>query len=277
MRLKNVAKFFDRTRCKDAHSSYTFMGQLEPYDYYKLDGASVKRRMLSTAAGVTIPTRRVIDIDGQKYIVGDSSPDHWENEVIRVRYVLQGADWLATVRTLAQALANSGGFTAYASRDWNKDTTDSRDSAERIHQYRIFFGVNEDVPNVAVIEFNNRVYFVQAVHRALGGFVNVLSNEVQGSAFETINFQTRTYVPITDTYTTTATSVRVLRLRWQEAFKYLSQGSTEFERGDSIVMMLKAGSPTPKPSDVLPLSDGNHRVMSILDEGAYYSLHVRRV
>ena len=75
MRLKNVAKSFDKTVCKDVYTSYTFKAQIEPLQVYTVDGAKVKRRMLSTAADVKLPTRRAFSIKDQTYIVGDSTPD----------------------------------------------------------------------------------------------------------------------------------------------------------------------------------------------------------
>lgn len=277
MRLKNVAKRFDNTTCVDAYSATTFKAQIEPLQIYSIDGAKVKRRVLSAAPEITIPARRTISIDGQVYLVGDDTPDQWADETLRVNYVLHGADHLATIRTIPEALADAAGFTAWAARDWSRDETDSRESAERINQYHIFFSRTEPVPDEAVLELDGRTYFVLAVHRSISGFHDALSNEVPGPAYETIAFGTRTYDPITDTYTDSLTNVRVLRLRWQEAFRYLTRASADFERGDSILMMLKAGNPTPKASDTLALSDGTFKVVSLLDEGAHYSLHVRRV
>lgn len=278
MRLKRVSRFFDKTVCRDAYGQGTFKAQLEPFDVYKLDGAAVKRRMMSAAADVVIPRRRTIDISGQKYLVGDGTPDHWNNEVIRMRYVLHGADYLATVRTIAETLADSGGFTAWVSRDWNRDTTDTRVSAENISQYHIFFGSYENVPDEAVVELSDgRFYLVQGVHRALSGFVDALSNEIPEPVFETIQLNSRTYDPVGDSYTESATSVRVLRLRWQEAFQYLTRASVEYERGDLLVMMLRSGTPSPRPGDVLSLSDGDWKIVSHIEHVEHYSLHLRRV
>jgi len=212
----------------------------------------------------------------QVYIIGDDTDDHFQGDRVRTNYVLMGADHLATVRTIAEALSNAVGFQAYVSRDWNKDLIDSRDSARRISEYHIFFSRTEPVPRHGVIEFDGQTYFVQETHHALSGLTDALSIELEGPAYETINYGTRTYNATTDTYSSVPTSVKVLRLRWQEAFRYLTRASEDYVRGDQILMMLKAGSPTPKASDVFDLSDGQFKIVSILDESLYYNLHVRR-
>ncbi len=77
MKLKNVSKFFDKTKAVDAYnSSYSFKCQVEPLDMYRTEGTRIKIRNMSTAPEVVIPVRRVIKIDSQAYLVSDSSADH---------------------------------------------------------------------------------------------------------------------------------------------------------------------------------------------------------
>src|SRR5574340_1571657 len=93
MKLKIASRFFDKTLASDAYNAATrFYCQIEPFDYQKIDGAAVKRRVMSTAPEVVLPVRQVISIGGQPYLVGDSSVDHWEGAALRKRYVLQGGD-----------------------------------------------------------------------------------------------------------------------------------------------------------------------------------------
>lgn len=278
MKLKNAARYFDKTVCKDAYGSTKFRAQLEPFLIYTVDGAKVKRRVLNTGPDVKMPPRGTILIDQQPYLVGEGTPDHWNGEQIRLSYVLHGADYTATVRTMPETLANTGGFTAYVSRDWSLDTTDSRVSADSISQYHLFFAGSENVLDGSVVGLSDgRYYLVQGVHRALSGFIDALSNEIPEPVFETINFGDRLHNPLTDTYTEVASTVRVIRLRWQEAFRYLTRASVDYERGDLLVMMLKAGTPTPSAGDLLHLSDGTWKIVSHIDYGQHYSLHLRRV
>jgi len=276
MDLSDVAGYFDDTVFKDAYGSATFKGQIDPFQLFTVDGAKVVRRSASVLPGVTLPPRRTVKVGRQVYLIGDDTDDHFNGEEIRTNFVLMGANHMATVRSIPDALAQATGLQTWVSRDWSKAQTDSRDSAESTNQHYLFFTRTEIIPNQGVIEFDGVAYFVKGTHKALSGLNAAICNELEGPVYETVSYGTRVYNAITDTYSDTPTSVRILRLRWQEAFRYLTRASTDYERGDQIVMMLKAGSPTPQPSDVLPLSDGGFRVLAVLDEGLHWSLHVRR-
>src|SRR5574340_999600 len=261
--------------CRSSHRAATrFYGQREPLDYQKIDGSAVNRRVMSTAPDGVLPVRQVISIGGQPYLVGDSSVDHWGGTSLRKRYVLQGADYLASTQTIAQVLANTAGASAYASIEFNKYGTDERDNSEFHPQYHIFFGGGETVPNDSVVTAAGRYYLVRRANRTQAGLVDALSNEIDSPVIDSATFTARQYNPVTDTYTDTSSTVRCIRLRWQDHFTYLSQGSTKYERGDMQVLVPL--SVTPKSGDTLTLADGKWSILSMLAEATYRSLHVRR-
>lgn len=276
MKLKNVAKFFDRTRARDAYdTTKSFRCQLEPFDYYKLDGAVVKRRVMSTAPDIQIPARRVIDIDGQRYLVGDPAEDHWEGKKIRRRYVLQGADHVAEVRSIPDVLSGAPGALAFASVEFNKYGTDERDNSDFHPQYHIYFSESESVPENSIITASGRNYLVRNSHRTVSGLVDALSNEIGHTLVQTAELRSRTYVPTTDSYLeTTPQTVACIVLRWQEHFRYLSAGSEDYQRGD--LQVLAADSVSFRPSDVVSIAGVPWTVLSSIAEDGYTSLHVRR-
>lgn len=273
MRLKDVSKFFDKTTARDAYGSTTFKCQIEPLDMYRTEGTRIKIRNMSTAPEVTIPARNVITIDGQNYLVSDGSKDHWNDTALRTRYVLQGADHLVSIRTIAQLLANTAGTDAYASIDFNKYSTDERDSSEYHPQYHIFFGGGETVPENAVLTTATGFYLVRNAYRTPAGLIDALSNQLDSPVTDAATFASRTYDPITDTYSDASSTVRCVRVRWQDSFAYLSQGSTKYERGD--VQAFVPLSVTPKAGDKITLADGTWTILSVVTS-EYHSLHLRR-
>lgn len=274
MKLKNAAKAFDRTTAVDAYNSfYSFRCQVEPLDMYRTEGTRIKVRNMSTAPDVTIPERRVIMFDGQAYLVSDSSYDYWGKEKIRARYVIQGADDVVEIRTITQILGSVAGVQAWASIDFNKYSTDERDSADYHPQYHIFFG-KEVVPENAIVTTSTRSFLVKNSFTAPSGFVDALCNELDSPVIDAATFKVRTYNPITDSSTESSSTVRCIRVRWQDHFAYLSQGSQKYERGDMVVFVPL--SVTPKSNDVIELGDGPWRVLASVDFGGYRSLHVRR-
>lgn len=274
MKLKNVAKFFDKTKAVDAYNSlYSFKCQVEPLDMYRTEGTRIKIRNMSTAPEVVIPVRRVIKIDGQAYIVSDSSLDHWSGEAIRSRYVLQGADHVVEIRTIAQVLENVPGVQAFASIDFNKYGTDERDSSEYHPQYHIFFGEGVAAEH-SIIHTTTKTYLVKNSYQTPSGLYDAICNELDDPVIDAVTFKSRTYVPITDSFTESSSTIRCIRIRWQDHFKYLSQGSEKFERGD--IQVLVPLSMTPKAADIVDMSDGQWRVLSVVDGTGYRSLHMRR-
>ena len=274
MKLKNVSKFFDKTKAVDAYNSlYSFKCQVEPLDMYRTEGTRIKIRNMSTAPGVTIPARRVIKIDDQAYIVSDSSLDHWSGEAIRSRYVLQGADYVVEIRTIAQVLEDVAGVQAFASIDFNKYGTDERDSADYHPQYHIFLG--EGAANEhSIIHTTERTYLVKNSYKTPSGLYDAICNELDDPVIDAVTFKSRTYIPITDSFTESSSTTRCIRIRWQDKFTYLSQGSEKFERGD--IQVLVPSSVTPKAADVVELSDGPWRVLSVVDGVGCRALHMRR-
>lgn len=274
MKLKSVSKFFDKTKAVDAYnSSYSFKCQIEPLDMYRTEGTRIKIRNMSTAPEVVIPARRVIRIDDQAYIVSDPSRDHWSGEAIRSRYVLQGADHVVEIRTIAQVLEDVPGVQAFASIDFNKYSTDERDSADYHPQYHIYFG-KETVGEDVLIHTTDSNYLVKNSYLTPAGIVDALANELDDPVVQVTVSTGRSYDPITDSYTATTVSVRAVRVRWQEYFQYLTQGSTKYERGDGQLFVLPAVQA--KAGDTVSIGGEDFRVLSHLDRVGYRSLHIRR-
>ena len=274
MKLKNVSKFFDKTKAVDAYNAlYSFKCQVEPLDMYRTEGTRIKIRNMSTAPGVTIPARRVIKIDDQAYIVSDSSLDHWSGEAIRSRYVLQGADHVVEIRTISQVLEDVPGVQAYASIDFNKYGTDERDSSRYHPQYHIYFG-KETVEEDYVVHTTSSNYLVKNSYLTPAGIVDALANELDDPVVQVSVSTGRSYDPVTDSYTATTSSVRAIIVRWQEYFEYLTQGSTKYERGDAQLFVLPAVQA--KAGDTVSISGEDFRVLSHLDKAGYRTLHIRR-
>lgn len=274
MDLSLAASYFDDIVASDAYdSSSTFYCQIDPLSLFKIDATAVRRREISCAPNVTIPARRAITIDGITFLVGDVSPDFFMGDRIRDNYVVQGANYLATFTSIAGELASTAGTQVYVSRDFSKFQTDSRETSDYFSQYQVFASGTETQPEL--IKIGSTYYLVRDGYTSVSGFLSMMANEVPDPAFETITFAVRTYAPATDTWSQTTSSVPIFRIRWTEDFKYFSRDSTDYERGDLQVFILKSAL-TPKVSDKLTLSDGTFEILSIRSDGSCWSCHVRR-
>lgn len=275
MRLHQAASRFDTTLALDAYDRQRgFRCQLEPFDYVKIDGSAVKRRVMSTAPEVSLPVRHTINIGGQVYLVGEPSADHWGGSKIRNRYVLQGVDEYMQVRSFGQALAALPGRRAWAGHEFNKYSTDERDSDDYHVQCHLYFGSRERVPENALVSSATTTFLVRQSHLTMAGLLDVRANELDEPVEDTVSLSSSTYDPVTDTRTSTESTVRCIRLRWQENFAYLSLSSAKYERGDMQVL-LPLGTDV-DAGDTLGLSDGNWRVLAVQSQSDHLGAHVRR-
>ena len=274
MKLFNAARMADNVVATDAYGTAQVLVQYDPLSYSKVDGTNVTKRMLSAAPSVVMPSRGALTIEGQTYLVGHGAPDFWRGKVIRTNYVIQGADGLASLQTIGQALAGTAPVTAYAAVSFSKYLPEINDSSKFPPQYQMFTAGNESAPADSLVGLNGVFYLVKQSYISTSGLRIALSNVVAEPCFETVTFGSRVYDPILDTYTSSGTSIPIFRIKWAESFEYLSKASEGFERGDIQVFMLKASSP--KPSDLLALSDGSWRILSVQDFDGLWRCHARR-
>lgn len=277
MRLRRAATRFDDSMLFDAYTNALVgRGQLDPTDIFKLDGASVRRRVISVAPEVSPPTRRAVRLGTDAYLIGEPSTDEWKGSPIRTKYVLHHTPGQVTIKSIEEALSNQAGRMMYASREWNKDVPDSQTSSAYFNDYHIFISYTESVKMYDLLWIDGQWHICHAVHPSLSGFTDAVSHEILGTVFETVALGSRSYDPVTDSYTSNPTNATVLRLRWAEQYSYMTAAQTSYVRGDETVMVLKSAWPEASASDVLTLSDGRWRVIDVQDQGAVLALHTRR-
>lgn len=276
MKLDAAARRFDDLVCADAYTpSIVFKGQLQLYDDSKRDGATVERRVLSVAPAVIPPARRVLSMGGREWLIGDPNPDYFQGKTIRIKYPLHGCDGLATVSTVTQILQAAPGFTAYAALMYVKGAKEVDTSSGVFDVFHLFFAALEPLVERMMVSLGGRWYLVRTLFKSAAGFLTTVVDELAEPVVEVASFGVRTYDPLTDSNVDVFAPLTVVRVRWQSAFEYLSAGSEKYVRGDAQVMMPKTVSP--KAQDGITLSDGPWRVLSVLDETTYWSVHLRRV
>ena len=274
MKLSKVAGYFDNLVGQDAYGTATFLCQFEPLAYSKIDGVAVRKRQISTVEGVTMPARGAILIDGDVYLVGHPAPDYWMGAVIRNTHVIQGADGLADLTSIADALASAPAVSAYAALVFSRYLPDNADSSKYPPQYQVFLAGTESAPANTLILLNGVWFLVKESYISTSGLRIALANVLDEPAFGTATLQTETYDVATDSYTSSPTSLTVLRVKWTEHFNYLSKASETYERGDQQLFLPM--TVTPKESDTLDFPDGTWRILAVQDETTHWSCHARR-
>ena len=276
-RLQRAANKYNDLVAADAYTpATTFLCQFEPMSFSKIDGVAVRKRQISIAPDVTLPARSCVTIGGENYICSHPAPDFWRGSVIRQTVILQGSDGLAKFTTIEGELNNAAGVQAHAAKVFAKYMPDQVDSSKYPPQYQIFMAGSESAPADSLIQFGSEWFLVKQSYESTSGMRIALSNLLESPVFETILAGSRTYDPLTDSWSGSTTSMKVMRVKWSEHYEYLTADSTKYQVGDLQVFMLQAGMPTLKVGDTLTLSDGLWKVLSLRTEGTTWSIHARR-
>lgn len=264
MRLHAAANHFNNMPCVDAYTGQqAFYAQLALYDDTKRDSEVGERRVFSVAPGTVIPSRRVVQAAGSRWIIGHGNPDTYRGKLIRTGYVAHEATELATIRTLGQACTNAAGRTAWAGDAWIKNLADNEHSSALVPQFHIHFASSEAVPAQSLVTYGGRLLVVRTPHRGPGGTLIALCDETPTIEVATITTGTRD--PVTGVTSAGTASATAVRMRWQSLFEYQNHLAPKFSAGDAQLAFAKA-QPI-KPGTVVTLSDGTWLIQSALDEG----------
>lgn len=263
MRLSSVANSFNTLQALDAYTGYpVFKCQLDLYSGTLRDSASAFRRSISINPLVTLPVRRVVNINSVRYILGHSFDDGFSTYTIRRSYVGVEANDYATIQTLGELCRNDQGRTAWAAKIWVRDATYVQQSSRQFPQYHINFASTEVVVDDLVITIGGITYIIQAVNHGVGGTIVAMVDELPLPTVETATATLGTYDPITEALTGSTTTFRAIRMRWQSNFQYSDKSAPVFSADDIQLGIAKAVA-TPKVGNYITISDGMWQVMSV--------------
>ncbi len=288
MKLTQAVRFTHRTTIYNAHQTgVSFLGHLSAFDDNSRDSLSTQRRIMSTVPGVVIPTRRIVKIGQQYWIVGNLSEDLHGDEILRRKYVLHRADELAKVSTFEQYLTDAGTKLIWASRLLVKEMKEPDESSELHGTYNIYLSKSENIldeqwltsaidgrENNVLIEMEGHLHLVRTFSTTVGGFAMAIVDELPNPVSMMVDIDTVTTNRVTEAKTTTTVNVKALLLRWQSKFEYLAIYSPEFKRGDANMIVLKSAA-TPKAGDTVRIYGIKFRVVTVYDQGAVWAVHIR--
>lgn len=284
MRLKDAARFFDRTSCDDAYAPGSpFLAQLDLFDDSKRDGATVARRVLMVDADVALPARGAFTAHGETFILGGVHQDSFSGSVVRKKYVCHRADGLAAVKTLEQAILGQAGTAVYGARLWVKDMKQIDVSSDLNGFFDLFFHAGETVDVGSVVDLAGRLHLVRQAYVSAAGFLAAEADELPETARTAVTAYAATggqaYDPSTDSFGAAApVACSALWHRFQAHFEYLRPAAVTFQPGDVIVNVSKADVPQAAAGDTFTMLGDDWRVRDARDNGAnVWMLHAGRV
>jgi hypothetical protein len=267
----------------------TFKGRVLPYDDNARDSLATERRILSVPAGTVIPSRRVVHAVGERWVVGQGSSDFHGDEEMRGKYILHRVDDVAKVYTFAQALSGAAPYEMFAGRLWVKDKQEV-ESSSLYPSYSIYMAATERLsdpnwvasPNFDGNEANVLIFMHEKWHLVrnlidtAGGFTMAVVDELPNPVLLDVDMTTTVYNRSVDRKVPTTTQIKGLCLRWQSSFTYLAAYSPKFVAGDCVLMVLKSQA-TPSAADTFGIKGRTMKVVTVLDHGLVWSVHLRHV
>lgn len=270
MRLAAVANRFNRAEVRDAYTGDLICyGQLGLYDDSKRDSETAERRVLSLAPDIDLPTRRVVAINGVKYIIGHANPDVFDRGPIRVGYVLHETTDLVQVRTLAEVCLGQTGFTAWSARAWVKNAAYIDHTSALAVQHHLHFGVNEPVGLNYVVKFDGNLHLVRQLTKGPAGTLMTFVEEMEVDGVDVASITTGSWDVAADAIVGTTTNIPVLRVRWQSLFQYLNKSAPTFGPED-VQFVIAKSSITPAVGSKMTIGSHLWQIASIIDEGTVW-------
>lgn len=278
MKLRNVAKYFDRLEVRDAYSGkILFKGQFDLFDDSERDAVGVQRRTLSVPPDTLMPARGALDAPlGVKWVVGSlGNVDTFLNRRLREKYTLHRAAGLARISTPGELIQGVGGVEAYVGVAWMKDWREETVSSRAYPYYELFFAASEAVFEGAYVKLGDDIFRVRSSYRSEAGFRVAEADDLDGSLVTVTLVSASDYSPSTDGFTTVSESLPALVFRFAADYLFNQSSAPKFEPGDLTCLMAKVSVPLAPLNAQVVYGGKTYRVLSIDTEFDCWRMHLR--
>lgn len=245
MKLKNAARFADWDDTFDGyHGDKLFEAQFSSFESSAPDGSFQRRRTVSLAPELPPAPRRVVEVQGMKWIMGELVVDTFKNRPIRQTASAKEATDLFYLLTPAQAAVGEGlADSAYGHMNHLKDTVNSLTDSAYDSQYEVYFAVTEDILPGYFLQSRRAMLHVRSVHYASEGYWVATADDLTTTS-EGIEIQVDAtfagqYDPITETYQTGVT-VRGILLDMYKLYNFNTEADPRNQAGDMSLIVAKS-------------------------------------
>lgn len=255
MDLHRVSRKFDHSLFVDYFNVGTsFYGQVNPYTEGVRSAAPTRRRILSTAPGVIIPSSRLVTTNGHSYIVGSQSPDYHRGTVIRNKYALAPVDSFFSVKTLPQFLSGAVGTANVGTMLYLADVVVTTfDRYFRVPKYELFFSTAHVFSHTCLFTNGSELFLTVTESGVDGVGINMIEAiDVSPSASRNVTVSCISSRDLVSEVVTPVTynNVPALVVYARYSFEFLSGDNKEIEPGDNIAWL-------PKSVVVVPPKEGS--------------------
>lgn len=280
MKLASAAVYFDRDSVYDAYTSaLLFKAQFASYDGSQPDGSFSRRRTISVGPSIVHPTRSVVDVHGEKWIVGEFVTDGFFDKPIRKTASAKlVTDLFTFVSPGTAALGGAGTTSAYGQANYFKDTVNTPTTSDYSPQYEITFGSNEVVPDEYFLRSPTDLYHVRTVYTALEGFQVATADLIGVTEYGENKFVTVVFSggvdPVTELPSTGVTTTGILLYSYK-LYYYATEADPKNNQGDKTLIVAQSAV-TPENGASITVDGEPYRIFSVNEYHDSWNLHVRR-
>lgn len=276
MDLSDASVYFDEDPVYDGYTgTFLFKAQVASFDDAQSDGATNRRRVLSTGPGVALPTRRVVNLYGDRWLVGNSTTDGFYGEVVRQHQAMKRVTDSMTLLTPGQLLTNAAGVSLYAHKYYFSDIAGAMDSAEIDTFWNIFVAPGEAAAKGSFFKDGNaRLYRVRNDYLPVECLRVCQSDTLDPAALVSVTWGTGTYDPVNDTVSGSTTVVNAVVLDTPKFYRFRFVSDPTNVKGDVAVFV--PTTLTPKAGDSFTMGGVKWRAVTVQAELDAWAVHARR-
>lgn len=277
MKLSNVAIFFNKDPVYDGYTSaFLFNAQLPPpITTSSGDGASYHHRSLYVDPTKTLPTRQVLQIYGDRWLVGYATPDGFLGVQMRRHYTMKLATHLVHVLTPGQAVANAAGVSAYTQLVFFKDMPNTLTTAELDSFWNAFFALGEPVVKGTFLRDENGVlYRTRNEYIPSEGLRIAQVDQLDAGSLVSAIFDTGTFDPVQDKRTTGTTTVGAIFMEMPKFYVFTHVSDPGAQPGDYAVFV--PNSLTVTSGQTFTVAGVKWKVLAFNPELDAIAIHARR-
>lgn len=291
MRLINASKFFDRDSVYDGYTGeYLFKGQFASFDSSAPDGSFQRRRTVSTAPGISFPSRRVVTVHNEKWLLGLPTTDGFFNKPIRQTASAKQVTELYSVLSPGEAADNvtQAVQQIYIFADYHKDTVDANSSSLYDPQYICSAAPSERLYSGQFLRTSQMMLHLRSVQDSTLGFTDMLADEVAYNTRQSTQWPEvwgRTALvelrlagpidPITEESSTETTGTGLIMDR-TKLYGFGHESAPENLSGDMSLLLSKVSFPTVKVGSKVKVQNVDWLILSSVPYFDATLNHVRR-
>lgn len=276
MRMRNVARFFDREPALDGYTgAVAFYCTFSSFDNVSGDGSTNRRRVVSMDPSTVPPARHCVSLGGQRWLLGSPTDDAFGGDTIRHVYNAKRVTDLLAILTPGQAALAQAGLAAYGQAMYFKDSVDSRTDSELDSSWNIFFAPGEPVAKGSYLRNEQgRYYTVRNTYPVAEGYTIAQADMLDADAAQIVTFKTGTYDRVSDSFTGGTVATTVLQFELTKDYRFRLEAEAQAKPGDRTVIVA-ASAVTPTVGMRFAMLSREWQVIALRPEGDGWALHTR--